>query len=279
MVGVGPGGADCAVCAGAGVTALGPPPPDWYVPLAHHLGAAYLDYAFASPAATEQEVEFLAETLAPEPGERLLDVGCGPGRHSQAFAARGLQVVGVDLSPDFLAVARARAAEAGVAVSYFQTDARELPFDAEFDLAICLCQGGFGLGTADLKILRGIWRSLKPGGRLALGAANVFYVLLHGLGGPDGLAPPVGGAPSFGEFDPVKVLYRARVEGVIGASGAVADFDIWNSCYTPRELEWIANGAGLDPEAVFGVAPGAYGRDMPTMDHPELLLIARRPRR
>ncbi|HMC08323.1 MAG TPA: hypothetical protein VKL22_03260, partial [Actinomycetota bacterium] len=74
-----------------------------------------------------------------------------------------------------------------------------------------------------------------------------------------------------------KMLYRARVEGVIGAGGATAGFEIWNSCYTPRELEWIANGAGLDPEAVFGVAPGAYGREAPTFDHPELLLIARKP--
>ena len=61
------------------------------------------------------------------------------------------------------------------------------------------------------------------------------------------------------------------------AGGETADFDIWNSCYTPRELEWIANGAGLDPEAVFGISPGNYGREAPTFDHPELLLIARKP--
>ncbi|MCW3035493.1 MAG: hypothetical protein JWM17_805, partial [Actinobacteria bacterium] len=41
--------------------------------------------------------------------------------------------------------------------------------------------------------------------------------------------------------------------------------------------EWIANGAGLNPEAVFGVSPGEYGREAPTFEHPELLLIARKP--
>ena len=258
------------------MTRLPPAPDDWYVPLARHLGEAYLQYGFAM--GTTQEVDFIEETLATVPGERLLDVGCGPGRHAVEFARRGLDVVGIDLSADFVAVAHRRAAEAGVTPSFFQMDARELPFDNEFDVVISLCQGAFGLGLPDLQILRNIRRALRPGGRLALGAANVFYVLGHGgaLGTPAG-PPPEGGLPTSGEFDPVKMLYRARVEGVIGAGGATAGFDIWNSCYTPRELEWIANGAGLDPEAVFGVAPGEYGREAPTFDHPELLLIARKP--
>ena len=189
-----------------------------------------------------------------------------------AFAKRGLQVLGIDISPEFIAIAHRRASEAGVQPSFFPMDARELPFDAEFDVVICLCQGAFGLGLPDLQILRNIRRSMKPGGRLALGAANVFYALNH-LDGPGGPS----GTQVTGEFDPVKMLFKARVEGVIGAGGQTADFEIWNSCYTPRELEWIANGAGLTPEAVFGVSPGEYGREAPSFEHPELLLIARKP--
>jgi len=261
------------------VTQIPPAPDDWWVPLARHLGDAYLQYAFT--AGTQQEVDFIAETLGATPGERLLDVGCGPGRHAVEFARRGLQVLGIDISPEFVAIAHRRAADAGVQPSFFSMDARELPFDAEFDLAICLCQGGFGLGLPDLQILRNIRRSMKPGGRLALGAANVFYALHH-LSASDSPSDSPGGTPALGgqvtgEFDPVKMLFKAKVEGVIGAGGATADFEIWNSCYTPRELEWIANGAGLDPEAVFGVSPGEYGRDVPTFEHPELLLIARKP--
>ena len=248
------------------MTSIPRPPDDWWVPLARHLGEAYLHYAFTM--GTDQEVDYLAETLALSAGERLLDVGCGPGRHAVEFARRGLNVLGVDISPEFIAIAHRRAAEAGVTPSFFPMDARELPFDAEFDVAICLCQGAFGLGLPDLQILRTIRRSLKPGGRLALGAANVFYALRH----LEAL-----GSQVTGEFDPVKMLFKARVAGVIGAGGETADFEIWNSCYTPRELEWIANGAGLNPEAVFGVSPGEYGREVPTFEHPELLLIARKP--
>jgi SAM-dependent methyltransferase len=252
------------------VTRLPPAPDDWWVPLARHLGDAYLQYAFT--AGTEQEVEFIAETLGATAGERLLDVGCGPGRHSLEFARRGVQVLGIDISPEFVAIAHRRAVEAELTPSFFPMDARELPFDAEFDMVICLCQGAFGLGLPDLQILRNIRKSMKPGGRLALGAANVFYALNHLTGHPTEL-----GGPVTGEFDPVKMLSKATVKGVIGEGGATADFEIWNSCYTPRELEWIANGAGLNPEAVFGVSPGAYGREAPTFEHPELLLIARKP--
>ena len=48
--------------------------------------------------------------------------------------------------------------------------------------------------------------------------------------------------------------------------------------FTPREMEWIANGAGLDPDAVYGIAPGAYAIQAPTRDHPELLLLATKPK-
>src|SRR5438309_572521 len=82
------------------VTQIPPAPDDWWVPLARHLGEAYLQYAFTM--GTAQEVEFIAETLGATAGERLLDVGCGPGRHSLEFAKRGLQVLGIDISPRFM---------------------------------------------------------------------------------------------------------------------------------------------------------------------------------
>ena len=203
------------------------------------------------------------------PGDAVLEVGCESGTLLAAVPPCR-RLVGIDISARALADARVRFERASRSVELYQVDAeRGLPFArGEFDVVICLCQGAFGLGLPDLQILRNIRKSMKPGGRLALGAANVFYALNHleGLGGP-----------VTGEFDPVKMLFKARVEGVIGAGGETADFEIWNSCYTPRELEWIANGAGLNPEAVFGVSPGEYGREVPTFEHPELLLIARKP--
>ena len=240
---------------------VGRPEKKWYLELSEHLGTAYLGYEFAR--GTEQEVDFLYSALSVTPGSRLLDVGTGPGRHAIEFARRGVQVVGIDISSKFLGAARSAASEAGVAVSFFEMDALELPFEDEFDVVISICEGAFGLGLDDLAILRGITRALKPGGHAAVAAPNTFYVL-------DQLADP-------DEFDPVSSVLRRTVPGVPGEDGSRKDQVMWNSCYTPRELEWIANGAGLDPEVVIGTNPGAFAGDVPTREHPELLLLARRP--
>ena len=59
--------------------------------------------------------------------------------------------------------------------------------------------------------------------------------------------------------------------------GTEVERDLWTTCFTGRELELLAAGAGLAVDRVAGVAPGKYGADTPTLSHPELLLIARRP--
>lgn len=237
------------------------PEKGWYTAVADHLGSAYLGFEFTR--GTEQEVDFLYNALSLSPGARLLDVGTGPGRHAVEFAKRGVKVVGVDISSKFLAIARERASEAGTPVSFFEMDALALPFEDEFDVAISICEGAFGLGLDDLKILRGMTAALKPGGHAAVASPNTFYVLSQ-------LEDPA-------EFDPVTSLFARTMKAVPGEDGSIRDLQMWSSCYTPRELEWIANGAGLDPEIVNGIAPGAFGADIPTCEHPELLLLARKP--
>ena len=77
---------------------------------------------------------------------RVLDVGCGPGRHAHALAERAIDVVGVDISPRFVELA---AEGAPANATFVVGDARRLPYDAEFDAVISLCQGGFGLVRGD----------------------------------------------------------------------------------------------------------------------------------
>ncbi|MDQ4149213.1 MAG: class I SAM-dependent methyltransferase [Actinomycetota bacterium] len=245
---------------GVEVAHLDPPPKDWYSALADHLGEAYLSYEFTQ--GTKEEVDFLFHALALRPADRLLDVGCGPGRHAIEFARRGVMVVGIDISSRFLNIARKRAEEAGVGVSFFEMDAGELPFEDEFDAVISISQGAFGLGLDDLRILRAMGRSLKPGGHLAAGAANVYHVVTR---------------PYAGTLDPVSALFRQTIREVEGEDGSTKSFDMWNACYTPRELEWLANGCRLDPQYVSGVLPGSYRSERPRFDHPELLLLARKP--
>jgi len=88
-------------------------------------------------AVTQEQV--IASFLEPVAGRRVLDVGTGTGRAAIALAQRGGVVTGVDASAEMLAVARRRAAEAKVRVTFAREDAHRLPFeDGSFDAVICL---------------------------------------------------------------------------------------------------------------------------------------------
>jgi SAM-dependent methyltransferase len=238
-----------------------PPAGPWFNEVAAFLGTAYLRNAFKK--GTEQEVAFLVDALGLEPGMRVLDAGCGPGRHSIALAQRGISVVGIDLSPDFVALARDAATD--LPAEFRVQDVRDLDDDAAFDAVVCLCQGGFGLlggGDDELAVIGRFARALEPGGRLALSAFSSYFVVRH-------LEPDEHFEPDAG--------VNHEVATVRDADGVERPFDLWTTCYTPRELRLLAADAGLTVDGVFGVHPGHYGRAAPSLDAPEHLLLAHRP--
>jgi SAM-dependent methyltransferase len=237
------------------------PPKDWFLPIARHLGPAYLRNAFTK--GTEQEVEFLVEALGLHPGQRVLDVGCGPGRHALALARRGIEVVGIDLSPDFVTLAREAAAADGLPARFEELDVRNLAYDAEFDAAICLCQGGFGLlgGRDDVAVLPHIVHAVRSGGAVAVSAFSAYFALRFLEDGET--------------FDPsTGVLHE--VSTIRDELGSERDFDAWTTCFTARELDVLGERSGLHVTGVYGVRPGCYGTEAPTLDDPELLLVGRR---
>jgi SAM-dependent methyltransferase len=260
----------------------------WFEAVADHLGEAYLRYSFTK--GTANEVGFLVEELGLGAGHRVLDVGCGPGRHAHALGARGIEVVGVDISQRFVDLARR---DAPPGVTFERMDARALPFDAEFDAVISLCQGAFGLsgggpvtasladasagevpgvapgagpgaraGDPDAAVLDGMARALRPGGRLAVSAFSAYFQVRF-LEHTD-------------HFDAATGVNH-EATSIRSPEGEDAAADLWTTCFTPRELRLLAMRSGLLVRDLWSVTPGDYTRREPDLDHPEFLMVAIRP--
>jgi 2-polyprenyl-3-methyl-5-hydroxy-6-metoxy-1,4-benzoquinol methylase len=106
-----------------------------------------------------------------------LDVGCGTGRHAIELAKRGYTVTGIDLSETLLIRAREKAAEQNLNIEFLCHDARDLPFESRFDVAIMMCEGGFPLMETDemnFQILQNVTKALKP-------SAKFIFTTLNGL--------------------------------------------------------------------------------------------------
>jgi SAM-dependent methyltransferase len=122
----------------------------------------------------DDQVDRIERALQLEPGMRVLDVPCGTGRISSRLAARGYDVVGVDLTERFLDEARAR----GDGVRYERGDMRELAFAEGFDAALCFWGSvGYFDDDGNLAQLRSAARALRPGGRYLIDTAALETIL------------------------------------------------------------------------------------------------------
>ncbi len=242
----------------------------WFEEVADTLGESYLKYSFTR--GTKQEVGALTEMLELHPAHRILDVGCGPGRHAIELGERGHTVHGIDISERFIDLAReeARAAGVGDTVTFEVADARTWRTDTPYDRLISLCQGAFGLAGGpgsgdsldpDLSLFRNVVAALGPRGRLAISAFSAYFQvkMLH---------------EETDSFDAARGVNHEHTK-LKDEAGDDHPAELWTTCLTPRELRLMCELVGLSVDAIYSVTPGKYSRAAPTIDSPEFLLLAR----
>ncbi len=127
---------------------------------------------------TEVETEFILESLGVKKGARIFDLACGFGRHSINLARRGYEVAGLDLSMAMLQRALTEAQRHALSIKFIHGDMRELNFNEIFD-ACFLWQTSFGYfdDRTNFKVLQGVHRALKSGGRVLIDMVNRDYVV------------------------------------------------------------------------------------------------------
>ncbi len=238
----------------------------WEAFFAAH-AAIYDDNGFTKN--TLREVDFLLEELQVPPGARILDVGCGTGRHSIELARRRYRMTGVDLSAAMLAQARSKAEAAAVHVDWIQANATRFSFAEPFDAAICLCEGAFGLlGASDdaiehpLAILSNITRSLKPGARILLTVLNGMWMIRKQRQED----------VEQGRFDP---LTLSQTSDMVPAEGH-PPVRATERAFVPTELVLLFRLAGLTVLDMRGGTAGNWGRRKIGLDEIEIMVMARK---
>ena len=144
-------------------------------------------YARMRQATDERGLGLLVALAGTTGADRVLDVACGPGFLTMAFAVRAAEAVGVDATEAFLGLAREEAARRGLGNVQFESgDAERLPHaDASFDLVAC--RAAFHHFPRPERVLAEMARVAKPGGRLLV-------------------------ADLLADEDPAKAAYQDRIE-------------------------------------------------------------------
>jgi SAM-dependent methyltransferase len=148
-------------------------PQDWYATAFDGMSAE-----MAWTERTESEIRRALTMLRPQGGERILDLACGTGRHSLELVRQGFSVVGVEISPELVEIAKKDAGEQGLEATFIEGDLRELDFNDEFDIVLNLNDGAVGYFETDEENHRTfevISRALKQGGQNLIQVPNVLY--------------------------------------------------------------------------------------------------------
>lgn len=235
---------------------------DWHAP-------RYLENPFTHH--TVAEIDFILSLFPLPQGAKILDMGCGAGRHSVELAKRGFQVTGLDISEGMLTEARKLAAAANVNVKWIHADGSDWSPSEQYDAAICLCEGAFNMigysgdpVTHDLAILKAISAGLKPEAPFVLTALNGFQIIRQ----------LTDGVIEQRSFDPITMI--ANYEDMWNLPEGRTQMRIRERIYVPSEVASLLYNAGFKVLALYGGTAGEWSRRPLKLDEVEAMYICKK---
>jgi 2-polyprenyl-3-methyl-5-hydroxy-6-metoxy-1,4-benzoquinol methylase len=248
----------------------------WYESLFENYGKRYDRESFTQ--GTIGECDFIEQEIAFNKEARILDIGCGTGRHSIELSQRGYAVTGVDLSASQLTRAKEKAEAQNLRIAFRKCDARDLSFRNEFDLAIMLCEGAFPLMETDdmnFAILKNAAESLKEKGKLIFTTLNGLFPLYHSVEQFCASTTDPGNATYRSNTFDLMTFRDHNITTVEDDQGNKKDLRCDERYYVPSEITWLVKTAGFARSAIFGAKLGNFSRNDPlTTEDFEMLVIA-----
>ena len=248
----------------------------WYEELFKDYGQKYENESFTK--GTKEECDFIEEEINFKKDIKILDIGCGTGRHTIELTKRGYCVTGIDLSESMLNRAKEKAEKENLKIDFKIQDARELNITKEFDLAIMLCEGAFPLMETDemnYKILQNATDALKENGKLIFTTLNGLFPLFHSV--KDFLAGEVdeGNATYDNNSFDLMPFPDHNITYVEDANGNKKTLECNERYYVPSEITWLLKSLKYKEINIFGSKLGAFSRsDELTTNDFEMLVIA-----
>ncbi|OQA00434.1 MAG: Ubiquinone biosynthesis O-methyltransferase [Planctomycetes bacterium ADurb.Bin412] len=248
----------------------------WYEELFTDYAQSYDKEAYTQ--GTLGECDFIEQEIRGDKTVKILDIGCGTGRHTIELTRRGYTVTGIDLSESQLQHARRKAEGQGLKIDFQRHDARTPHFTKAFELVIMLCEGGFSLMETDemnFQILQNAAAALKPGGKFIFTTLNGLFPLFHSVKDFfDAYKNESGTAPNNLTFNLLTFRENCTLE-VTDDLGNQKTLHCCERYYVPCEITWLLKSLGFKTIDIFGAKLGAFSRTNPlTTENFEMLVIA-----
>lgn len=224
------------------------------------------------------ECDFIEKEINHNKSLKILDIGCGTGRHTIELTTRGYNIVGVDLSESQLQYAKEKAKIKNLQIDFEKHDARNLPFKNQFDLAIMLCEGSFPLMETDemnYEILKNVSASLKQHGKFIFTTLNGLFPIFNSTEKFYAATKAEGNTVCKENRFDLMTFREHNVVTVQDDLGNKRTLQANQRYYIPPEITWLLKTVGFKKIDIYGAKLGAYSRnDELTIHDFEMLIIA-----